>query len=395
MTEQVQSMQDRSDNIMDDEFSLIDLAIMLAKHKKTILGASLITGVLTAIYSLFVPAIYTSDTQILPPQQQSSAAAMIASQLGALSGMAGSSLGIKNPNDTYIAMFKSRSLQDNMIRRFQLQKVYHTDTPGETRIALTAATKVTSGKEGFITVSVDDTDPKRAAAIANGYIEELQNLTQVLAVTEASQRRLFYQKQLLQAKQELSDAEIGLKQIQEQTGLIKLDAQAAATVAATANLKAQVAMKEVQLGAMRTFATVNNPEYIRIQQELGGLRAQLSKVETGSVSPGKVPEAGLEYMRKTRDLKYYETIYELLAKQFEMAKLDEAKESSLIQVLDKAIPPEKRSSPKRTQMVLIASFAAGFVAVIWAFITEALEKAKEDKEQEDRFATLRSYLRWN
>ena len=320
---------------IDDEISLFDLAITLAKHKKLILGAPLVAAIIAAIFSLLSPNIYTADTQILPPQQQSSASAML-SQLGALSGMAGAA-GIKNPNDTYIAMLKSRTLQDQMIKRFKLQALYKTKTPGQTRGALAGATTVKVGKDGLITISVDNQNPQRAAQLANGYVDELQLMTQLFAVTEASQRRLFFEKQLLQAKQTLGDAEIAMKQLQEKTGIIQIDAQAGAIISEVAGLKAQIAMNEVELGAMRTFATGNNPDYIKTQQIVTGLRAQIAKLETGTVTTAKIPEAGLQYIRKTRDLKYAETIYELLAKQFEMAKIDEAKESSVIQVLDKAI----------------------------------------------------------
>jgi tyrosine-protein kinase Etk/Wzc len=379
---------------IDDEISLFDLAITLAKHKKLILGAPLVAAIIAAIFSLLSPNIYTADTQILPPQQQSSASAML-SQLGALSGMAGASAGIKNPNDTYIAMLKSRTLQDQMIKRFKLQTVYKTKTPGQTRKVLTGATTVKVGKDGIIAISVDDKNPQRAAQLANGYVDELQLMTQLFAVTEASQRRLFYEKQLQQAKQSLGDAEIAMKQLQEKTGLIQIGAQAEAFVRAGAELKSQIAMKEVELGAMRTFATGNNPDYIRIQQLLGGLRAQLSKIDAGTVTSAKIPEAGLEYIRKTRDLKYAETIYELLAKQFEMAKIDEAKESSVIQVLDKAVVPEQKSKPKRSMIVLISALATGFIATLWAFITEALQNAKKDTETKTQLNTLKNHLRWN
>ena len=377
----------------DDEISLLDLAITLAKHKKLILGAPLIAAIVVAIYSFIIPPTYTADTQMLPPQQQSSASAML-SQLGALGGMAGVA-GIKNPNDTYVAMLKSRTIQDNMIKRFKLQAVYKTKTPETTRKALNGATTVKVGKDGIIGISVDDKSPQRAAMLANGYVDELQQLTQVFAVTEASHRRLFYEKQLLQAKQNLGDAEIALKQLQEKTGIIHLDAQAQLGIGTAAGLKGQIAMREVELGAMRTFATGNNPDYIRIQQTLSGLKAQLNKVETGTVVPSKVPEAGLEYIRKVRDLKYAETIYEMLAKQFEMAKIDEAKESSVIQVLDKAVVPEQKSKPKRTMMVLLSAIATGFLSILYAFIKEALNNAKKDTQTEAQLQALKNTLRWN
>ena len=377
----------------DDEISLIDLAITLAKHKKLIIGAPLIVAVVVAIYTFIIPPTYTADTQMLPPQQQSSASAML-SQLGALGGMAGAA-GIKNPNDTYVAMLKSRSIQDLMIKRFKLQAVYETKTPETTRQALNGATTVKVGKDGIIGISVDDKNPERAAMLANGYVDALQQLTQVFAVTEASQRRLFYEKQLLQAKQNLGDAEIALKQLQEKTGIIHIDSQAQLGIGTAANIKGQIAMKEVELGAMRTFATGNNPDLVRTQQTITGLRAQLGKIETGTVSSSKVPETGLEYIRKTRDFKYAETIYEMLAKQFEMAKIDEAKESSVIQVLDKAIPPEQKSKPKRSLMVLISALATGFLTILYAFIKEALQNAKKDTETEAQLTTLKKTLRWN
>ena len=388
MSDQIQST-----NSQDDEISLIDLAITLAKHKKLIIGAPLIVAVVVAIYTFIITPTYTADTQMLPPQQQSSASAML-SQLGALGGMAGAA-GIKNPNDTYVAMLKSRTIQDSMIKRFKLQAVYETKTPEKTRKALNGATKVTVGKDGIIGISVDDKNPQRAALLANGYVDALQQMTQVFAVTEASHRRLFYEKQLLQAKQNLGDAEIALKQLQEKTGIIHIDSQAQLGIGTAANIKGQIAMKEVELGAMRTFATGNNPDLVRTQQTISGLRAQLSKIETGTVATSKVPETGLEYIRKTRDFKYAETIYEMLAKQFEIAKIDEAKESSVIQVLDKAIPPEQKSKPKRSLMVLISALATGFLTILYAFIKEALQNAKKDTETEAQLKTLKKTLRWN
>lgn len=325
----------------EEEISLLDLAITLAKYKKLIIGAPFAVAVLTAIFSLFQPSIYTADTRILPPQQQSTASAML-SQLGALGGLGGGSLGIKNPNDTYVAMLESRPLQNSMIKRFGLQEVYKAETLADAREALAGATKVETGKDGLISVSVDDTDPKRAAQLANGYIEELQKLTQVFAVTEASQRRLFFENQLKSAKRDLANAEVDLKRFQQRSGVLQLDMQA----------------------------------------------GQL-------MGTGRAPDVALEYIRKMRELKYAETLYEILAKQYEVAKLDEAKESTLIQVLDRAVVPENRSKPQRAKMVLIAALAAGFLAVLWAFVSEALKKAAEDEEQGAQFQALKSHLRWS
>jgi uncharacterized protein involved in exopolysaccharide biosynthesis len=324
---------------------------------------------------------------------------MLLGQLGGLAGLAGGSVGIKNPNDLYVGMLKSRTVADSIIVRFDLQKLYGLQTMVETRKEFANNSGITAGRDGLITIEFDDEDPKRAAAIANAYVEELDNLTQALAVTEAAQRRLFFERQLRQAKEELSKAEVALKVTQEQTGLIKLDDQGRAIIEAVAALRGQIAAKEVELRAMRTFTTENNPDYVRVQQQLAGLRGELTKLERAQVSgggdillpTGKVPEAGLEYLRKYRDVKYQETIFELLAKQFEAAKIDEAKEAAIIQVVDQAIPPDRKSKPKRALIVTGFALIASILAILWSFVREARERAIKDPLQAARFAALRKH----
>ena len=386
----------------DDEINFLDLLIVLAKHKKLVLGLPLAAAVLAAVITLLMPKIYTATARILPPQQSASMAAAVLNQLGgALGGWAGGPLGIKNPTDLYVGMLKSRTVADRLIERFKLKELFDKTTLVDTRKALENVTTISTGKDGIIVVELDDKDPKRAAAMANAYVEELGRLNDSLAVTDASRRRLFFEKQLEKTKDDLASAEIELKKTQEKTGLIKLDAQGKAIIDAVAQLKAQVAAKEVQIGAMRTFATERSPELERTQQELAGLREQLHKLERDNpaaegdilVPTGRVPEAGLEYIRKARDVKYYETLFELLAKQYEIARLDEANNASLIQVLDKAVPPDKKSKPKRTLIVVITGLVVGFLAVLWAFIREAQERACRNPEQAQRLELLRRYLR--
>jgi len=385
----------------DDEISLLDLAIVLAKHQKLVLGLPLVAAVVTAIVTLFMPNVYTATARIMPPQQSASTAAAMLNQLGgALGGLSGGALGIKNPNDLYVGMLESRTVADRLIERFKLKDLFDKDTLVDTRTALAKVTSVSAGKDGLITIEVDDKDPKRAAAISNAYVEELDRLNDSLAVTEASQRRLFFEKQLRQSKDDLASAEIELKKTQEKTGLIKLDDQGKAIIDAVAQLKAQVAAKEVQIGAMKSFATGHNPELVRTQQELTGLREQLRKLERDQpggegdilVPTGRVPEVGLEYIRKARDVKYYETLFELLAKQYEVARLDEARNTSLIQVLDKAVPPDKKSKPKRVLIVVTSALVAGLFAVLWAFAWEGRERAYADPLQAQRLHLLKRYL---
>src|SRR6266478_7072555 len=303
-----------------NECHVLDLLIILSRHKQIILGATLAAAVLAAIVSLLLPNRYTATANILPPQQSPSLAASMIGQLGALGAMAQKDLGLKNPNDLYVGMLRSRTAEDALIRRFDLLRVYRDKRMSDGRRDLESATSIVLGKEGFVTISVEDKDRSRAPQIANAYVEQLRKLTQDLAVTEAGQRRLFFERQLELAKNNLADAEQALKETEQKTGLIQLDGQAKAIIEAVVKLRALMAAKEVELHAMRLFATEQNPDVMLGEQELSGLRA----------------------------------------KQYEAARLDEAKTAAIIQVVDPAIEPDRKSSPPRTLIVVIAALLGFF-----------------------------------
>jgi uncharacterized protein involved in exopolysaccharide biosynthesis len=348
-----------------------------------------------------MPNWYTASVKILPPQQSQSNAIAILGQLGALGGGATQALGLKNPSDIFVAMLKSRTISDNIIRRFDLQKVYGHDLISDSRRELRDNIDIAAAREGVITIEVDDKDPRRSAEMANAYIEELETLTLQLAISEAGQRRLFFEKQLNKAKQDLTAAEIELQKLQEKTGIVNPSGQASLSVSAAAGLRAQITAKEVQLVTLRSFAADQNPDLIRIERELQGLREQLAKTtsasgERGDVLVGisRVPGASIEFIKKYRDVKYYETLFELLAKQFEIAKIDEAKNATLIQVLDRAAPPERKSKPRRLFTTIVVAAVAGFLAIICAFLIEAKDRATRDPLRASRWAALHQYLRW-
>ena len=385
----------------DDEINLMDLVLVLAKHNRFIIKLTASVAVLAVIYALLQPNIYTAKTVILPPQQGASTASMLLGQLGGLAGLAGGAAGIKSPNELHIGMLKSRTLADKMIARFNLKQKFKAKTMEATRAALAGGTEIKTGKDGFITIEYSDKDPKFAASVANAYVEELDKLNNTLAVTEASRKRLFFETQLKMTRDNLAAAEVGFKQTQERTGLIQPEAQGQAIIMAASNLRAQVTAAEVKLQSMGSFATPQNPDYQKLQQNLTSLRAQLVKAERNGVQgrgdimvpTGKLPETGLEYIRKMRDLKYQETLFELLSKQFEIAKIDEAKEAALIQVVDKALVPEQKSEPKRSLIVILATLMAFFLSVLLAFVREASERASLDPASAERMNLLRRYLR--
>jgi len=386
-----------------DEISLLDLLIVLAKHKRPVLCLTLAAGVLALIVGLLWPNIYTATTRILPPQQSASAATALLNQLGGafggLAGATGGALGIRNPAELYVGMLKSRTVADNLIARFELGKVYDEDYLSDTRKRLGNRTEVSSGRDGIIIIEVDDRDPKRAADLANAYVDELTKLTKVLAVTEASQRRLFFERQLVQAKDSLTAAEIAARQALQKGGLAQVDAQGRSMIEVTARLRAQISAKEVQLGAMRTFAAEGNPELQRTQQELEALRRELARIEGSSplAAVGRAGEGGsrgLDNLGRLRDVKYYEFLYELLAKQYELAKIDEAKDATIIQVLDKAIEPDRRSKPQRVLIVVTTALVVSLVSIIWAFVRESVFRANADPARASRLQRLKAYLRW-
>jgi len=386
------------------EISLIDLLIILAERKRFIFYVTAASAILAVVISLLLPVRYTATVTLLTPQQNTSMSAVLASQLGNMGGMAalaGGGLGLKNPNDIFVGMFTSRTVEDAMAQHFGLMDEYHKKYLSEARKKFEKrATVDGSSKDGQIRISVEDSDPRRAAELANGYVDQFRNLSQHLAITEASQRRLFFEQELQQAKSNLANAEEAMKLTEQTTGLIELSSQARALIESAATLRAQITAREVQIQGMQTYATGENAQLVQARRELESLRAQLAKLggsEDGAsggliVPRGKVPGASLEYVRKLREVKYNETIFDILARQFELAKLDEAKQGALIQVVDPAIPPDKRSSPKRSLIVIGATVLGFFFAVFAVFIQVYFRCLKDDPEANLKLHQLRKAL---
>lgn len=359
----------------DKAISLLDILLILSQRKQIVLLVTVAAAVVAVIVSLLLPARFTATCTILPPQQNSSLNSILSTQLGGMAAIAGSTIGIKNPNDMYISMLRSRTVEEAMVQHFGLMQEYHKKYLSDACKYFEKSTEITgNGKDGLIHIAVRDRDPQKAAALANGYIEQFRTLSEHLAVTEAAQRRLFFQQQLEDTQNKLAQADEALKNTQQKTGVIEINSQARGLIESAVALRAKVAAQEVILRSMQTYATNQNADVIRAQQELAGLRAQLAQLggaDSASndiiVPKGKVPQAGLEYARKLREVKYEETLFEILARQFEMAKLDEAKEGALIQVVDPAGVPDRRSSPRRAVIVIGSTLLGFFLGIAIAF----------------------------
>jgi tyrosine-protein kinase Etk/Wzc len=368
-----------------EEISLMTLLVLIVKNRWFIAKITLGVALVAAIISLLLPFRYTASTSILPPQQGSSAGAALMAQLGNLgsvASLAGGLGALKNPNDLQVALLKSRTIEDAMVDRFGLLQLYHKKFQSDARKKLESYVDIDNGsKDGLIRISVTDSSAQRAADMANAYVEEFKKFSATLAVTEASQRRLFFEQQLVTAKDNLAKAEEELKATEQKTGLIQLDAQARATIQLIADLRAQVAAKEAQINAMRSYATGENAEMKMAEQELAGLRAQEEKMGAASegttnalIPKGNMQESEIQYVRKIRDVKYYETIFDLLARQYEVAKVDEARQGSIVQTVDRAIVPDKRSFPLRSLIVLGAAIFGLIVGIFWVLAAEELRR---------------------
>ncbi len=344
---------------------LLDLLLALAQRKWFILAMTLAGGLVMGITAFLLPPMYTATASIMPPQQQQSTASALLGQLGPLAGAAGSSLGIKTPADLYIGILGSRTIADDLIQAFDLRRLYRVKTLTDARKILTSRSAFSSGKDPMIKISIEDHDPKRAAALANAYVDELYKQNGRLALTESAQRRLFFEREMEAQKKSLADAEVALRKTQERTGVLQVNSQVESIIRTMAQLRAEIASREVALSSLKSAATPQNPEVVRQETEVAAMRDQLQKLEASNdpgrpgdplIPTSRVPTVGLEYVRALRDLQYNETLFELLSKQYEAARIDEAKEAPVIQVVDPAVPPERKSSPHRAILAFVGAF---------------------------------------
>jgi tyrosine-protein kinase Etk/Wzc len=369
----------------DDEISLLDLLQVVADNLRLLVLAPLAAGLLALGYSYTITPTFTATTKFMPPQQQQSGAAAMLSSLGALGGLAGAASGLKNPADQYVAFMKSRTVQDALINRFNLLKQYEVKLSEDARGGLDANVLITSGKDGLITVNASDKDPAFAAQLANAHVEELGHLLGRLAITEAQQRRVFFEKQLANAKDNLTKAEQALKASGVSSSVLK--ATPAAAIEGLARLKASITAQEIKLASMRGYLTESAPDFRQAQTELAAMRAQMSAAEKADTVGSSGSDS--DYTARYRDFKYYETLFELFAKQYEMARIDESREGAVIQVVDAAVTPERKAKPKKSMIALMTTLGTGFVLLLFVFIRQALRGAAQSPESAEKLARLR------
>ncbi len=398
------SLDNRSDvdliqDVQENEIDLIELAILLLQGKKTIFRFMLAAVVVTAIvvFGVMKP-MYTAEATFLPPQSApGSGMAQLASQLGSL-GALGALSGVKSSSEVYLGILGSRTIADTLIKQYDLQGVYGTKKLSDTAKKLKSRSTFETGKNTLIAIRVEDHDPKRAADLANSYLDALREQNGRLALTEAGQRRLFFEQQLEREKNALADAEVELKKTQEQTGLIAPGGQAQVEIETMAQTRAQITSLQVEMASLKQGATDENPAVVRLQTQISDLQQQLRRLENdpahrqpGNVQPpaSKIPGLALEYVRKQREVKYNEVLFEMIAKQYEAARLDESRESPVLQVVDRALVPDKKSGPPRILSMVLACFLGASLGAVWVILMSFTRRLEEDATNASRLASLK------
>lgn len=376
--------------------TLLDYLLVLAKYKKMIFVTTFGAAVLTAAISLFLPNIYTAKAMILPADEDRGMMSAMMAQMGGLAAMAGGSLGGPTKTDLYVTMLKSETIKDPIIDRFKLMGVYEVKFRSDAYKKLDKNAVVIAGKkDGVITISVDDRDPKRAAGLANAYVDELGKLAARLNVSGAGKNRIFLEERLAGAKADLVKAEDALKTFQSRNKAISVTEQAKASIEGVAQLRAQLALQEVQLATLQRQFTDSSQEIKTAKASISNLRGQIGRLEgNGSSSSipsvGSVPQLGQEYVRLMREFKIQETLVELLTKQYEMTRLTEAKDYSPFNLLQKAKTPERKSKPARVKLVLTATFSAFFFSILLSFVRENISGMSAADKQRWKDLSIRS-----
>lgn len=339
------------DETSGPELSFGDVARIVGEHWLAILGGALAVGVATYGATYLVEPTYTSRTIFLVPQQAQSSAVSALASLNAISGIGGLG-GIKTTGDQYVSLMQTHNAQDRIIDKFKLMDLYEAKFRFQARKELAKNVRITLGKkDGLITVEADANSARLAADLANQHVEELQRMSGDLALTEAQQRRKFFEAELKRTRSNLAASQEALQKGGFNPGALKAEPKAAAE--GYGKLKAEVTAAEVKLQTLRRTLADSAAEVQTQLTLVGALRGQLAKLEAQDSEPN-----GAGYIGRYREYKYQETLFELFSRQYESARLDESREGALIQVVDVATPPERPAKPRRGTTAALATLGA-------------------------------------
>ncbi len=375
----------------EDTINLLDYWRVLVRYRRLIVLTTGAAFVLSVIVSLLLPRIYAATSSILPPAKETLFDSGILSRFAASSGgLAADFLGQGvGTNALWVGILKSQTVRDAVIDRFDLKELYGAKTIEDARQALDRVVTIDkSPREGIVSVTVEDRDRKRAADMANAFMEELDKINREVVSTSGKRTRVFVEGRLVEAKGEQATIEEAVKVFQEEHQAVQLDKQATEIIEAIGTVKGQLMAKQVELQTFLSYATRTNPRAEILQTEVSELKQRLKELEEGIpeadnpssggifIPTANIPALAMEYTGLLRDAKMQETLIELLTLQYEMARIQEAKDSPTIQVLDVAKPPEKKIRPKRAVIVLGSTFLAATVVIFIAFLLTYIERVR-------------------
>ena len=372
-----------------DDVDLLDLLQIVADNLRLLIVGPLVVGLLALGISFVITPTFTATTKFLPPLPGQGSAQLMLQSLGALGGLAGAAAGVKNPNDQFIGYLNSESVMIALIDRFDLVNRYDAKFKMDARKTLGNSSQISSGKDGLITVEFDDKDPVFAAQVANAYVEELGKLLKRLAITEAQFRRVFFEKQLIETREKLTTAEKAIRASGVNSSVLRQSPDISIRV--LAELHAKIAAQEIKVSSLRGFLNESSPEIKQAQVEMAALRSQLAKAESAA-SPTTANPDDANYISLYRNVKYFESLFEFFARQFEAAKTDEAREGAIVQVVDVAVAPEKKSKPKRGVIAILSTLASGVLILIFIFVRHSFRNTANDPTTAKKMGDLRLSL---
>ncbi|HEY2544756.1 MAG TPA: Wzz/FepE/Etk N-terminal domain-containing protein [Candidatus Acidoferrum sp.] len=358
---------------------------------RRLLAAAFVLGALASLgLALLIPSRYDATTQLMPPDGQSSSGmamlSAVAGRAGALGGVAGDLLGVKNSGALFVGILESRTVQDRLVAQFELQRHYHATKMEDARAALGAHTHIAEDrKSGIIAVTVTDHDPRMAAAMARAYVDELDRLVEQVSTSSARRERIFLEERLRAVKLDLDSAAQKFSIFASKNTAIDIPAQSKAMVEAAATLEGQLIAAEAELHSLEAMYTEQNVRVRALRARVAELRAQLGKMggQSGtSAAPSsetdaslypairQLPLLGVTYADLFRQTKIQETVYELLTQQYELAKVQEAKEVPSVKVLDAAVVPTKKSFPPRGQLTIAGAVMAFLAMCAWILLRQ-------------------------
>jgi len=373
--------------------TLVDFVEIIVRRSRMIVAITLTAAVATAVYSLLLPNIYSAKAKVLPSQQAGNPSGAI--MQGALSAL-GADIATESRNSKlYAEILKTENLRDFVIDRFKLMEAYKKQYRQDLYKLLDNIVSIQTGKEGIITITVDDKNPQRAADLANAFVEELQKLTVDLNIKGAGSNRAYLEERIVKNKADLENSENALKEFQLKHKALNVSQQAEITIKEIADLNAQLTVQEMQLANLKRTLTDSTQEVKNIKASIAGLKSKIAKFEGGSGGGtvpllGSVPELGQKHLHLMRKFKTDEAMHELLVNQYEMAKLTEANNVSIIQVIQEAHVPDRKSKPQRALKVLMTTVSAFFFSIMFVFTLDFIDRMQEADKK--RYRDLKKYL---